>query len=59
MLHVVTRLGLGGAEAMAVSIAEGLNHEITGAIFAVRGIRRSAVGAKLEKRLRDACLPLS
>lgn len=58
VLHVVTRLGLGGAEAVAVSIAEGLNHEIPGAIFAVRGVRRSAVGAKLEKRLRNACLPL-
>lgn len=33
---------------MAVSIAEGLNHEIPGAIFAVRGVRSSAVGAKLE-----------
>ena len=58
VLHVVTRLGLGGAEAVAVSIAAGLNHEFRGAIFAVRGVRRNEVGEKLEKRLRQANLPL-
>lgn len=58
VLHVVTRLGLGGAEAVAVSIAEGLHHELPAAIFAVRGVRRNAVGQAMELRLRTARIPL-
>lgn len=41
-----------------MSIAAGLSPGISGAIFAVRGVRRDPVGRRLEERTRAAHLPL-
>lgn len=51
VLHCITRLGLGGAEAVSLSIVESLRDEFEFAIFAVRGVEPSVVGRAMQQRI--------
>lgn len=58
VLQVVTRLGLGGAEAMAVSLALELQARFEMGVFAVRGVSAGAPGQALRRQLAEAGIPV-
>ncbi len=58
VLHVVSRLGLGGAEVVASDIIAGLTDGYTGAMFAVVAGVHDEIGVALETRMAQAGVPL-
>lgn len=58
VLQFVTRLGLGGAERVALSIEQGLRNDFEFAVFAVRGTERSGIGRAMRQSLIDLNVPL-
>lgn len=57
VLQCVTHLALGGAERVALTIAESLRTEFEFGVFAVRGIGDGTVGATLHQELRTLDVP--
>lgn len=58
ILQCITRLGLGGAEAMTFTLIEALRHEWSFGVFAVRGVEHSDIGRHLRARLQEWNVPL-
>lgn len=58
ILHFITRLGLGGAESVALSLVRGLHAEFEFGVFAVRGIERSEVGRAMQRELAELRVPV-
>ena len=58
VLQVITRLGLGGAEAVAFSLMRGLRDEFDFACFAVRGVESGDLGRALQAQLQALAIPL-
>lgn len=58
ILHCITHVSIGGAERVAVSIAEQLREEFDFSIFAVRGIGRGEVGQSLHRELLERNIPV-
>ncbi len=58
ILQVVSHLGLGGAERIAVNIARALRDEFDFAIHAVRGIEPGEVGTALAAEIKAAGIPV-
>ncbi|MSU23199.1 MAG: glycosyltransferase [Opitutus sp.] len=58
VLHYITRLGLGGAERVALDLVRGLKSDVDSAIFAVHGIAADAIGPALRRELAAAQTPL-
>ena len=58
VLQCITRLGLGGAEAVAFSLVRGLRREFEFAVFAVRGVEDSEIGRAMRQELADLGVPL-
>lgn len=58
VLHVVSHLDLGGAEEVAISLAEGLAAEYDTHFFAVGGVSPGAVGQAMHARLRGVGVPV-
>ncbi|PYE55732.1 glycosyltransferase family 4 protein [Deinococcus yavapaiensis] len=58
VLHVITHLDLGGAESVAVSLAEALRDEFRFSFFAVLGVAENDVGRNFGERLARAQIPV-
>ena len=58
VLQCITRLGLGGAEAVAFSLVRGLRREFEFAVFAVRGVEDSEIGRAMRRELAELGVPL-
>ncbi len=58
VLHVVTHLALGGAERVALDLAQRLRERFEPAIFAVQGVGADALAADMQRELADARIPL-
>jgi len=58
VLHVVSHLDLGGAEEVAISLAEGLSAEQDLHFFAVGGVASGAVGQAMHARLTALGVPV-
>lgn len=58
VLHVITRLNLGGAEEVALSLTEQLAPKCRFGVFAVMGVADTAVGRDMEARLRRLGVPV-
>lgn len=57
VLQVITRLGLGGAEQVSLSIVRGLRSEVHSAVFTVHGHGNDDVGREMERSLRELGVP--
>ena len=57
-MQMVTRLGLGGAEAVALSLVRGLRPEFNFAVFAIRGIEPGEIGHAMQQELAELEVPL-
>lgn len=58
VLQIVTRLGLGGAESITLSLIRGLHQDFEFGVFAVRGIERSATGHAMQQDLIALGVPI-
>ncbi len=58
VLHFITRLGLGGAESVALSIARGLASEFDSGLYAIRGVAADEVGLAMARDCTAAGLPV-
>lgn len=58
VLQCITRLGLGGAESVALSITRGLCADFDFAVFAVRGVETSDIGRAMRQELAQLQVPL-
>lgn len=57
VLQVITRLGLGGAEQVSLSIVRELRSEVQSAVFTVHGHGNDEVGREMERSLRELGVP--
>jgi glycosyltransferase involved in cell wall biosynthesis len=57
VLQCITRLGLGGAERVALSIVQALRAEIDFGVFTVYGASHDEVGREMQRTLRDVGAP--
>jgi glycosyltransferase involved in cell wall biosynthesis len=57
VLQCITRLGLGGAERVALAIARELQRDVDFAIFTVHGASRDAIGDGMRRELAAARVP--
>lgn len=58
VLHVVTHLGLGGAERVCVQIIRGLRESSSFGVYAANGIKDDAFGPGLRKEIEELRIPL-
>ncbi len=58
VLHFITRLGLGGAERVALDLVRGLTPDVDSAVFAVHGIANDAIGAAMRDELAETSTPV-
>lgn len=57
VLQCITRLSLGGAERIALSLVRGLRHEIDFALFTVHGASGDAIGTEMRAELTAMNVP--
>ncbi|GGL95344.1 hypothetical protein GCM10010840_36780 [Deinococcus aerolatus] len=58
ILHVITHLDMGGAENVAISLAEELHAEFNFSFFAVGGVADNPVGQEMVRRLERLEMPV-
>lgn len=58
VLHVVSHLGLGGAERVAVTLIDALRAELDFGLYAVRGVGHDAIGESLRDEIQRLGVPL-
>lgn len=58
ILHVITHLDMGGAENVAISLAEELHADFNFSFFAVGGVADNPVGRGMAARLRRLAIPV-
>ena len=58
VLQIVTRLGLGGAESIALSLIRGLHQDFEFGVFAVRGIEPGTTGHAMQQKLIALGVPI-
>ncbi|MFB9993282.1 glycosyltransferase [Deinococcus oregonensis] len=58
VMHVVTHLDLGGAEEVALTLAEQLSGQCDFSVFAVMGIAKTPVGQAMQTRLERLQIPV-
>ncbi len=58
ILHVITHLDMGGAENVAISLAEALHADFNFSFFAVGGVASNPVGEDMARRLSQLAIPV-
>ncbi len=58
VLQVITHLALGGAEEVAISLAEALQHDVAFTFFTVQGGPRDEIGREFYRRLQACGIPV-
>ncbi|MDB5046848.1 MAG: glycosyl transferase, group 1 [Deinococcus sp.] len=58
VMHIVTHLDLGGAEEVALTLAEQLSGECDFSVFAVMGVAKTPVGQAMQVRLERLHIPV-
>lgn len=58
VLHVITHLDMGGAENVAISLAEELHTDVNFTFFAVGGVANNPVGHEMSRRLEQLQIPV-
>lgn len=58
VMHCITRLGLGGAEVVALSLVRGMRNEFDVSVVAVRGVEESDIGRTMRRELEELGVPL-